>query len=157
DFPEVPDYRQKTAVTKLNLALVLEATDPAAARCAYLEAVELQESLVARFPAVFEYRLALGRTLYTFAGMDVRRGARDRAHGLLEQAIIHHRSALELNGRSRFGREFLRDDQGVLAIVLLRLGDHRAAARAALELPRILPEAGIEHMRAAGFLAQCAA
>jgi serine/threonine-protein kinase len=156
DFPEFPDYRQKIALTKLNLALVLEKTDLPAAERTYRDALDIQESLAASFPRVFEYRLALGRTLYTFAGLHIRRGELANARRLLERAILQHRAALEFNGRSYSCREFLRDDHGVLAVVLLRLGEHGLAAKAAAELPRILPDNAFEYARSAGFLAECA-
>src|SRR5262249_3243281 len=152
-FPDVPDYLHKLAVTRLNLALVLEPSDPHAARQVYRDALAAQEMLSARFPEVSEFRLALGRTLYTLAGLLARQAELTEARRLLEQAIDHHRVALELNSRNDSSREYLRDDYGVLAVVLLRLDDHVQAAQAAGELTRILPDHAYEYARAAGFLA----
>jgi len=157
DFPSMPDYSQKLAVTRLNLALVIEPTDPDAAERAYRDALAVHERLSAAFPRVSEYRLALGRTLYTLAGLLVRRNQPAQARLLLEQAIVHHRAALDLDKRSHRCREYLRDDHGVLAVALIRLKDHAGASKAAVELPRILPDDAFEYVRAAGFLAQCAA
>jgi len=41
--------------------------------------------------------------------------------------------------------------------VLVRLREHDAAAKAALELPRVVPDQPTEYLRAAAFLAQCVA
>ena len=67
-----------------------------------------------------------------------------------------HRAVLESDNRSQPAREFLRDDQAVLCLSLLRLGAHVQAADAAVELPRIVPDGPREYLRAAAFLAQCA-
>jgi serine/threonine-protein kinase len=155
DVPETPEYREKVAVTRVNLALALEPAGPLAAKQAYLAALELQQSLVTGYPRVPEYRLALGRTLYSLAGLDFKQGELGEARRLLERAIPHHRAALEFNGRSQTSRDFLRDDYGVLTVILVRLKDHEEAARAALELPRLIPDQPIEYARAAEFLARC--
>jgi hypothetical protein len=49
----------------------------------------------------------------------------------------------------------LRDDYGVLTIILVRLKVHNEAARAALELPRLVPDHAMEYASAAAFLARC--
>ena len=67
-----------------------------------------------------EYRLALGRTLYSPPGLHFKQGELAAARRLLEQAIPHHRAALEFNHRSQAGRDYLRDDYGVLTVVLVR-------------------------------------
>jgi tetratricopeptide (TPR) repeat protein len=152
----VPGYLQKLAVTRLNLALLLESKNPPAARQIYREAMDVQESLSASFPDVPEYRQALGRTQYALAGLHFKQGELAEARRLLEQAIGHHRAALEFNDRNQASRDFLRDDYGVLAVILVRLKQHREAAKAAVELPRLLPDQAIEYLRASAFLVECA-
>ena len=61
DFPEMPDYRQKLAVTRHNLGILLEKTAPQRAEKAFRDALEDHEKLVATFPGVPEYELALGQ------------------------------------------------------------------------------------------------
>jgi eukaryotic-like serine/threonine-protein kinase len=155
EFPNYPDYVQKLAVTRVNLALALEQSDQGAASRAYRDALVLQAELTSRFPMVAEYRIALGRTSYTMARLTLRDGDLAAARALLEEAVLHHRTALELDDRSRTCREYLRDDHGVLAIVLIRLKEHALAAQSAADLPRVLPDSGLEYARAAGFLVQC--
>ena len=94
-------------------------------------------------------------TLYSLSGLHFKQGELAAARRLLEQAIPHHRAALEFNRRNQAGRDYLRDDYGVLAVVLVRLREHDAAAKAALELPRVVPDQATEYLRAAAFLAQC--
>ncbi len=151
----IPDYHQKLAVTRLNLALLLEAGNPEAAKPIYHQALDAQEFLLSRFPDVPAYRLALGRTLYSLAGLHFKQGELAAARWLLEQAIPHHRAVLEFDRRNQAGRDYLRDDYGVLTVVLVRLREHDAAAQAALELPRVVPDQATEYLRAAAFLAQC--
>ncbi|MGB2611401.1 MAG: tetratricopeptide repeat protein, partial [Isosphaeraceae bacterium] len=155
EVARIPDYPQKLAVTRLNLALLLESRNPLAAKQIYHQALDAQESLLSLFPDVPEYRLALGRTLYSLSGLHFKQGELAAARRLLEQAIPHHRAALEFNRRNQAGRDYLRDDYGVLTVVLVRLREHDAAAKAALELPRLVSDQATEYLRAAAFLARC--
>ncbi len=151
----IPDYPQKLTVTRLNLALLLESRNPLAAKQIYHQALDAQESVLSLFPDVPEYRLALGRTLYSLSGLHFKQGEHANARRLMEQAIPHHRAALEFNRRNQAGRDYLRDDYGVLTVVLVELREHDAAAKAALELPRLVPDQATEYLRAAAFLARC--
>jgi eukaryotic-like serine/threonine-protein kinase len=156
DFPGVPDYRQKLAVTRLNLAGVLEEIDPPRAWESYKEALAAHEQLVTAFPDVPEYQVALGRTLYSLARLQIVRDDLDGARASLGRAIGYHRAALGSDPRDRTCREFLRDDQGVLCLALIRSGAYEQAADSAEELTRIMPAAAAEWLRAAIFLAECA-
>jgi tetratricopeptide (TPR) repeat protein len=155
EFAGTPDYHQKLAVTRLNLALLLESRNPMVAKQIYHQALEGQESLLSLFPDVPEYRLTLGRTFYSLAGIHFKQGELAAARRLLEQAIPHHRAALEFNRRNQAGREYLRDDYGVLTVVLVQLKEHEAATKTARELPKLVPDQATEYLRAAAFLAQC--
>jgi serine/threonine protein kinase/tetratricopeptide (TPR) repeat protein len=77
------------------------------------------------------------------------------ARGCLDRAVAHDRAARDANPLSPQYRDYLRNDHALLAVVLLRLGDHAGAAAAAEELPRLVPDAPGEYVRAAGFLARC--
>jgi tetratricopeptide (TPR) repeat protein len=156
EFPRRPDYQLGLAVTRLNLASVLERVDVREAERTYRDALALHERLRADFPEVPEYRLDLGRTLYSLARLRLVGNDPAGARALLTRAIGMHRSLLELDHRGRQPREFLRDDQAVLCMALLRSGEHAQAADAAAELPRIIPEGPREYLRGAAFLAQCA-
>jgi tetratricopeptide (TPR) repeat protein len=156
DFPRSPDYRQALAVTRLNLGALLEASDARAAARAYRDALAIQERLTVDFPGVPEYRLALGRTLYSQARLLLAGGDCAGARALLARAIGFHQALLADAPQNQRLRGLLRDDYGVLCLALIRSGDDAQAAAAALELPRILPDDVQEHLRAAGFLAECA-
>jgi len=156
EFPKRPDYQLGLAVTRLNLAAVLERVDVREAERTYRDALAIHERLKADFPEVLEYRLDLGRTLYSLARLRLAGDDPGGARALLTRAIGMHRAVLESDNRSQPAREFLRDDQAVLCLSLLRLGAHVQAADAAAELPRIVPDGPREYLRAAAFLAQCA-
>jgi serine/threonine-protein kinase len=157
DAPQRPDYRLSLAVTRLNLSVALEPTDPRDALRQCRDALAVQERLSADFPEVSEYQRDLGRTLYTLARLMVAGGDPAEAHAHLARAVRQHRAGLEADPRSRADRDFLRDDYGLLCLALLRSGAHAEAADAAVELPRIAPDAPQEYLRAAAFLVECAA
>jgi eukaryotic-like serine/threonine-protein kinase len=150
-----PDYRLSLAVTRLNLASVLESTDVREATRIYRDALSVQEHLTADFPDVAEYQSAQGRTLYSLARLQLGEGG-DGAVVLLDRAIRQHRLALENDPRDRAVREFLRDDFSVLCLALLRSVAHERAAKTAEELPKILPDDLSEYLRAAAFLVESA-
>jgi serine/threonine-protein kinase len=156
EFPRRADYQLGLAVTRLNLAAVLERVDAREAERTYRDALAIHERLKADFPEVLEYRLDLGRTLYSLARLRLAGNDPGGAQTLLRRAITLHRDALGPDRRSQPAREFLRDDQAVLCLALLRVGAHAQAADAAAELPRIIPDGPREYLRAAAFLAQCA-
>jgi serine/threonine-protein kinase len=156
DFPGVPEYPQKLAVSQVNLASVLKETDPSLARAAYGEALAAQEKLAADYPVVIEYQVNLGRTLYTLARLQVVEKDLPHARESLGRAIQYHRAVLSADPRDRTCREFLRDDQVVLCLALIQSHESAMAADAAEELPRIMPDAPEEWLRAAIFLVECA-
>ena len=139
-------------MTRLNLASVLEPMGAAEATRTYREALASQERLTAEFPEVPEYRLALGRTLYSLARLLVADDDLSGARVLLGRAIAYHRDLLADDARNHAAREFLRDDHAVLCLALIRAGAAAQAADAAAELPRIMPDDSQEHLRAAAFL-----
>src|SRR5262249_50973971 len=61
--PRRPDSRQALAVSRLNLASVLEPIDTRRAARTYRDVLAIQERLTAEFPEVPEYQSVLGRTL----------------------------------------------------------------------------------------------
>jgi serine/threonine-protein kinase len=156
EFPRRPDYQLGLAVTRLNLAAVQERVDVREAERTYRDALAIHERLKADFPEVLEYRLDLGRTLYSLARLRLAENDPGGAQALLTRALGMHRTVLESEPRCQQAREFLRDDQAVHCVALLRLGAHVQAADAAAELPRIVPDGPREYLRAAAFLAQCA-
>jgi serine/threonine-protein kinase len=158
EFSHRPDYRQSLAVTRLNLAMTLERSDPTHALRAYRDALAVQERLTAESPEVAEYQRGLGRTLFSLAQLLVVAGAGEtgEARGHLSRAIGLHRAALDSNPRSDIDREFLRDDYSALCAVLIRDKTHDQAATVAEELPRLMPDDPRETVRAAAFLGQCA-
>ena len=130
--------------------------DLTGAWASYKRALAAHEQLVAGFPDVPEYQVDLGRTLYSRARLQIVRNDLDGARAALSRAIGYHRAALGSDPRDRTCREFLRDDQGVLCLVLIQSGAYEQAADAAEELTRIMPDSAEEWLRAAIFLVECA-
>jgi serine/threonine-protein kinase len=156
EFPRRPDYQLGLAVTRLNRAAVLERLDVRQAERTYRDALAIHERLNTDFPEVPEYRLDLGRTLYSLGRLLLAGNDPGGARAFLARAIQLHRAVLELDQQNQPAREFLRDDQAVICLALLRSGAHAQAADAAAELPRIVEEGPSEYLRAAAFLVQCA-
>jgi serine/threonine-protein kinase len=154
-FPNRPDYRQRLAITQLNQGILLERTDPLMAERSYRKAIDLQDHLVEQFPAIPEYHRDLGRTLFSLAFLRRRQGDLAGTHRLLVEAIKHQRRVLEENPRSDLGRAQLRDSLGLLAETLTQLRDPAAAALAAEELPKVIPDDPREYLRAAAYLTRC--
>jgi serine/threonine-protein kinase len=156
-FPNMPDYRFEVALTQSHLAPLLERRAPQEAEQLYASAHDRQDRLVREFPGVPEYQSALGRTLYNHAIMMATGPTPDRpkARRLVEEAVQHQQNALRSNPQNPLYRNHLRDSFGILTATLILLGNHPEAARTAEELPRIMPGAAYEYLRAARFLTQC--
>ncbi len=154
-YPNRPDYRQRLAVTHLNLGTLLARTDPPEAERACRKALEIQDKLVAEFPAIPEYEDGLARTLFSLAYLRNTRRDLDGARRLLLEAITHQRHVREANPSNDLFRAHLGESLGLLATTSIQLGDHAGAARAAEELPRVLPDDLREYVRAVIFLTRC--
>jgi serine/threonine protein kinase len=154
-YPNRPDYRQRLAVTHLNLGTLLARTDLPEAERACRKALDLQDKLVAEFPAIPEYEDGMGRTLFSLAYIRNTQHDLDGARRVLLEAIRHQRHVREANPSNDLFRDHLGESLGLLATTSIQLGDHAGAARAAEELPRVVPDNLREYVRAVIFLTQC--
>jgi serine/threonine-protein kinase len=118
------------------------------------EVVVIWKRLVEDFGTNPDYRSELGMSLHEWAVLLTEQGQPTEARRLFEQAIEHQQSALRLNPQNRDCRQALGDHYRSLADACLRSRDLAAAAQAARELRRILPE---ESYAAACLLARCTA
>jgi tetratricopeptide (TPR) repeat protein/serine/threonine protein kinase len=134
-----------------------EAGRPDEAMKAYGKALELRRKLVADFPRAPAYRSELGATLNNLALLLLKRKSPARSIPLLEEAVRHQKAALKLGPEAPHYRAFLRNHYWNLAEAHLRIGQHGKAAQAAAELPDLYPDGWQEPVRAAGYLARCAA
>jgi tetratricopeptide (TPR) repeat protein len=121
----------------------------------YHNALDLQDALIKQFPAIPEYRSALGRTLFSLAFLRRKQGDLAGAHRRLDEAIKHQRRVLEDNPRSDLGRAQLRGSLGLLAETLIQLRDYAGAASAAEELPKVFPDDPWGYLLAATDLTRC--
>lgn len=155
DFAAVPLYRVQLAELHHERARLLrqaklldEAETPS------VRALELWEQLVVESPDVVRHRIALGGHLNNRGQLFWDRGDLDQACEFFEKAIVQQEVALKLEPASAVARTFLRNHYSNLADVLTRRGKHAEAARAAENLPRIVPDE--EHYRkAAVYMLRC--
>src|SRR5262249_18473018 len=77
------------------------------------------------------------------------------ARSKLQQAVNHHRIALQADPGNRDYRRFLHKDYVDQAETLLQLGDHAGAAASAEEIPALAPDDFRENIRAAQLLVNC--
>jgi serine/threonine protein kinase/Tfp pilus assembly protein PilF len=155
--PTVRRYQDDLDQTYTNLANLLEdGGQPLQAEQEYRRAVAFWEKRAENSPKDAELRSKIGGNLHNFAiWIAGPRGDFPEERRLVERAIVHQRAALEDQPKNATYRRFLRNHYQVLADVLLKLGDHAQAARAAAELPRISPEVWQEYDFAINFLVQC--
>lgn len=154
-FPRCPDFLHNLAVSRINLASMLERSNVREAARMYGEALAIHERLASAYPEATEYQLALGRNLYSLAGLELG-GDLDGALDRLNRAVDRHRGVLEADPRSRIARDYLLEDYGVLCIAYLRANALARAADVAEEFPRLFPNEWSEYRRAAAFLMVCA-
>jgi tetratricopeptide (TPR) repeat protein len=156
DSPRVPVYRQELARTHHNRALLLQKMQRfREAEQAYQKALDLEHQLVKEFPKTAAFQSELGDTVAFLADMQFKQGRAGEARQNFEKAIRHQRLALKLfPGQPSFTRA-LGYHLSALAAVLVRLGEHAAAAQVATEIPRCFPADGQAARLAAEILARC--
>jgi eukaryotic-like serine/threonine-protein kinase len=133
----------------LRLAKRYEQAEKAGVR-----AQELWERLIADYPTVAQFRIYLGGHLNNRGQLCRERGDLKGACDYYERAIVHQEEARKLDPSSAMARTFLGNHYGNLADVLLSRGLHAEAAKAADNLPRIVPDE-FQGRRAALLLLQC--
>jgi len=80
---------------------------------------------------------------------------RDDARSAIEQSIGYHRRALDLSPENVDYRANLRAAIGVSSFILLELGETAMAAKAAEDLPRLVPEDPKSYYNTATLLTKC--
>jgi serine/threonine-protein kinase len=159
DFPKVPAHRHELATTYHNLARLLYDKEtrqrPREAEEAYRLAQDLLQQLVAEFPRVPVYQSDWGHTVSLLAELQMEEGRLAEARRSLEMAVEHQRAALLLQPGQPAFTEFLGSHYEALAEVLVRSGEHAAAARAAAEVPPCFSADPSKFCRAAGLLGRC--
>jgi tetratricopeptide (TPR) repeat protein len=156
DFPTVPSYRQELAGSYNNLSVLLEASGRAQeAERVYRDTLKLQQQLADAFPAVLAYRNDLASTMYNLADLLRTNKQFQPARQLLEQAMVHHQTALKGNPHHPQYRAYFRDNRTLLAQTLLDLGEHAAAADIAGQLVQSAVDPVDDVYNAACFLSRC--
>jgi tetratricopeptide (TPR) repeat protein len=153
---ETPEDRSELANIHYNLANILSHLDRhQEAEAEFVQAREILQKLTADFPKMIEFRHFLGGVLNNMAHYPIERGELAAARTLLEQAVEHQSAALKSNPKHRVYREWLGNHYRTLTEILVKQGEHAAAAKTAAEAPRLYPDKGEQCLRAAGFVARC--
>jgi hypothetical protein len=128
---------------------------PGEAEQAVRHAVDLYQGLVDEFPQVPAHWSELGNASAFLAKLLGEQGRLADARREAERAVRNQLAALKLlPGHPKF-KKSLGSGYVILAETLVRLGDHGAAAKAAVELPQYSPTEGSWNYHAAAFLARC--
>src|SRR5262249_3548505 len=157
DFPKVPSYWSDLAGSYQNLLELLNSLNRwPEALAAFEKAKPIYQRLVTDSPEVADYQSDFGDNLAGAARIHQAQGQWAKARELLEDAIGRHRAAFNANTNHERYRNGLYHDYDTLAICLVNLGEHRAAAKAAAELPVLYPKGRQAQFTAAQLLAFCA-
>jgi tetratricopeptide (TPR) repeat protein len=136
-----PDVRADLAGNQNALALLLDATGRGRqAGPVYRQAVALWQTLADESPAAPDRQNNLGITLANWARLLGSQGRWAEARPPAERAVRCQQAALRLRPKNPAYGQLLREHVVILADVLIELGEHREAARAAEELVRTFPD-----------------
>ena len=93
--PQVPDYQEDLDIALFQLGLLKAETDLAAGEGELAPLLADQEKLIAAYPAVPDYRNALGRNLLAYGRLLHGRDESARASPLVEKAVARFQEALK--------------------------------------------------------------
>jgi serine/threonine protein kinase len=155
DFSSRPRYQKDMANALKNLgsSLALGGDPKGAAKC-WNQARALAETLVKKCSDVADYQALLGRTLGNLAWLQTEQENWPEARRLIDLGLERMRLALQPNPiRPDYLKE-LRSQYQDLAETCVRLGDHRAAVKAAANLAGVSPDRPQDAYNAACFVAR---
>jgi tetratricopeptide (TPR) repeat protein len=154
--PSHLDYRSKVAMTLESLAALLQKTGRDADALATLRRAALERSKIIRDLPNTPYHFGkLAESLTKSAAMATARGDLAEARRLLEESLAARRAALAL---APGNAAFVKSAASVFAELsetLIRLKDHQAASKIAVELASLSGDGGRETLRAGSFLSRC--
>ena len=158
-YPQNNDYRRQLGLICNNLGLLLlkDSDRMQEAEASLRQALEIREELVEADAEVADWQSDLGGSLHNVALVLQRQRRWQAARNLLDEAILHQLIARQKDPAHARYRLFLLYHYDVLAPTLLRLGEYRKAAAAANQLREVPPESSEYCVRAARYLAGCAA
>jgi serine/threonine-protein kinase len=148
-FPERPDFRQRLAQAACRRGILLfNSGRPERAEALFLESMRTLEDLVRRYPQVPEYQSDLGVAYQNLAITQI--DARpDDARRSFERALTHQRTALRIDPRNPYFVQYVLQVYLGLKDAFEALRDHAAAAAAAEDVVRLLPEDALATYRSA--------
>ncbi len=155
-FPASPAYRMKLAVSQLALGQTLAATKPADAEDAVRKSLKEQSTLLAEYPDVWEYQVAVGRGHYQLGLILIASKPAEKTVLEAEKARDPLNVALKARPGSELVKGYLLDNQVLLGQALIRAGRLPEAMATAEQLPALVPRNPNACVHAAGLLIACA-
>jgi eukaryotic-like serine/threonine-protein kinase len=154
--PSHLDYRSKVAMTLESLAALLEKTSRDAEALATLRRAAIERSSITRdFPNTPYHFGRLADSLSKLAKLATARGDLAEARRLREESLAARRAALAL---APLNAEYVKSVASVCAELietLIRLKDHQAASKIAVQLVSLSSDSGEESLRVGSFLSRC--
>jgi serine/threonine-protein kinase len=156
DYPAVPEYRRALARTQAGLGeLLLNLKRPKEAEPALAAARALHEKLLADSPSRADYHYGLAEVLTLTATLRRDQGALAKSLQALDEALPHFQPALRADPHHIAYRSTFRSYQATRVDVLLRQGNHAAAAAEAGQLLQDGADPVADSAEAACWLARC--
>jgi serine/threonine protein kinase len=156
DHPTNTEYRKLLAGCYKHLATSYRFTErPKEAEDTFREALTIAEKLAVELPTGADYQDLWASILNEMAQLARDRANLAEARQLLQQALPHHRAALEVNRRDERYRLNFRRNRQALVEVLERLGDHAGLATVGEELAGLGWDPATSCYDAACILSRC--
>ena len=156
EYPDRPDYRHKLAQVRTRRGIVGSlAGDLTGAREALKEAIEGLRLLIKQYPEVPEYQSDLGLALRNVANIYEKEKTLADHEDVLLEAIDHQRTAVAATTRNDGYRQFLAGDLYFLGSHRLTMNRFTDSAKAAAQIPDLVPDNTKLKLRAAQILARC--
>jgi WD40 repeat protein/tetratricopeptide (TPR) repeat protein len=153
-----PAFRAGRGGTLQNLSILrAQAGDAVGAVKLFREAAAIRSRLADEFPRNVEYTSDTGRTLEWLGGKLRDLGQLDESAQRLREAVRRQGAALGMRPKDPVIRDLCCNHQAHLALTLLRMGRHAAAADVARELPRLASDNPAVLLQAARLLSGCVA
>jgi tetratricopeptide (TPR) repeat protein len=137
--PNIPDYAVSQVHIRLRLAETLRDHDPAGAEAALRKAMDLQSTLVRRFPGNSSYKFWMAILHEWLAGLHQEHGQLATARTELQQSVALLKETMDKDPKAEHVSGVLHHNYLSLANVLRRLGQDDAAAEALAKAQELHP------------------
>ena len=130
EHPNIPDYAVSQVHMRLGLTDLLREGDQSRAEASLRKALDLQSTLVRRFPRNSSYKFWMAIIHESLAGFLLERGQLAETRSALQDSIALLKEAMHDDPKARHIRDVLAGNYMNLADVLRRMNEDQAAADA---------------------------